>query len=133
MVLKFMAELQWHHSKKSRHNKIEHCKSYTTNTTLHRQRSCTKIYKSFYFMIFINLVLQNLYTNRDTTSYQTFLINYSLNTVTSSPITPSKNCKLHVEFPRNNDGQLKTKYQGTIIWNDIPENFKNIKTVKMFS
>ncbi len=70
MVLKFMAEPQWHHSKKSRHNKIEHWKSFTTNTTLHQQRNCTKIYKSSLLKVFINLVLQNLYTNRETKSYQ---------------------------------------------------------------
>ncbi len=86
-------------------------------------------------MISINLVLKNSYTNRKTTSYQTFLINSSLKTVTSTPITQSEKRKLHVEFHRNKYGQLKTKYQDTIIWNDIPENInhENSKTVKTFS
>ncbi len=51
----------------------------------------------------------------------------------------TENCNIHshntkhVEFPRNKCGQLKTKYQGTIIWNDILENIKNTKTIKTFS
>ncbi len=116
--------------KKSRPNQIENLISSTTNTTtLHQQRNCTKIYKSFLFKISINLVLQNLHTNKETTSYQTILINFSLKIVTSTPIMT---CKLHVEFTRNKSRLFKRE-RGVIKKLNISALKKQNKTVKQFN
>jgi hypothetical protein len=41
--------------------------------------------------------------------------------------------KLHVKYHKNKYGQLKTQYQGTIIWNAIPENIQCSTSIKSFS
>ncbi len=41
--------------------------------------------------------------------------------------------KLHIDYPKNKFGKLKTKHQGTIIWNAIPPRIQNSNTVKTFT